>query len=336
MTWAKFDDGYFRNRKVRRVDSSAIFLHMTAIIHCAGSENDGVFDKADLALIAAEAKIPPGDVCAIAEKLVAERLFEDRGDTYVVHDFLDYNPSREECVQMRAENKLRASLRANAGLMGKIKARDKGRCRYCGRTVDWSNRRGSEGGTYDHILPVSKGGSNRLENIVVACRGCNSRKQDRTIEESGLALLPVVEPVVTWSPDPDPDPDPGSDQRSNKGMDSDSLPVTLPVGEETVSLRPRTPHGLIHCLRVAVERDQPRNGLWNPGGTFAHKEADGFLRGFSDLEAALAEIEERIDAFAKDPAMKPWTVAKFARTYNAIGSRTAGIDPNWRPKCKTG
>jgi hypothetical protein len=116
----------------------------------------------------------------------------------------------------------------------------------------------------------------------------------------------------------------------------ESKSVSVNVSDNMRAIRPRTPNELVHCLRVAVEREQPRNGFWNPGGGFSHKEADGFLRGFADLEAALEEIEERITTFAKDPSMKPWTVAKFARTYNAIGTKITGIDPSWRPTCKTG
>lgn len=42
--------------------------------------------------------------------------------------------------------------------------------------------------TFDHVVPVSKGGSGGWENIVCACRGCNSKKADRTPEEAGMTL----------------------------------------------------------------------------------------------------------------------------------------------------
>lgn len=84
-------------------------------------------------------------------------------------------------------------------------------------------------------------------------------------------------------------------------------------------VRPRTAHELHTCLRAAVEREHPENGMWNPGGSFAYKEAQDFLAGFADIEAALADIEKRIGIFAKDPAMSPWTVAKFSRNYNGLG-----------------
>lgn len=36
---------------------------------------------------------------------------------------------------------------------------------------------GRPAATADHLLPVSRGGSNRLENLVPACRPCNSARQ---------------------------------------------------------------------------------------------------------------------------------------------------------------
>lgn len=51
------------------------------------------------------------------------------------------------------------------------------RCAYCGR-ADVKL-------TKDHILPISRGGPHTRENVVPACKPCNSRKQARTPEEWG-------------------------------------------------------------------------------------------------------------------------------------------------------
>lgn len=52
-------------------------------------------------------------------------------------------------------------------------------CAYCGGVAT----------TRDHIVPVSRGGSNIPTNVVPACLSCNSRKGNRTAEEAGMTLL---------------------------------------------------------------------------------------------------------------------------------------------------
>lgn len=66
-----------------------------------------------------------------------------------------------------------------------VRERDQDSCRYCGLIVNWTDRRGPHGGTYDHVEPK---GPETADNIVVACRLCNSIKGNRTPTESGLTL----------------------------------------------------------------------------------------------------------------------------------------------------
>lgn len=35
----------------------------------------------------------------------------------------------------------------------------------------------------DHVIPISRGGTNELSNLVTACRRCNRQKKDKTPEE---------------------------------------------------------------------------------------------------------------------------------------------------------
>jgi 5-methylcytosine-specific restriction endonuclease McrA len=53
-----------------------------------------------------------------------------------------------------------------------ILARDNRRCAYC--TIDVSE----DDFVLDHLVPVSKGGTNRKTNLVTCCASCNQRKQD--------------------------------------------------------------------------------------------------------------------------------------------------------------
>jgi 5-methylcytosine-specific restriction endonuclease McrA len=42
--------------------------------------------------------------------------------------------------------------------------------------------------TQDHVLPLARGGGHTYENVVPACRPCNSRKQARTPAEAGMKI----------------------------------------------------------------------------------------------------------------------------------------------------
>jgi 5-methylcytosine-specific restriction endonuclease McrA len=58
-------------------------------------------------------------------------------------------------------------------------ARDDWRCQYCGASAE----------NVDHVVPKSRGGEHSWENVVAACRRCNSRKENRQPHEVGLRLL---------------------------------------------------------------------------------------------------------------------------------------------------
>lgn len=64
-----------------------------------------------------------------------------------------------------------------------IYARDRYRCQYCG------SRFATEELTYDHVLPKSRGGRTKWENIVTCCVECNRKKGGRTPEEAHMSLV---------------------------------------------------------------------------------------------------------------------------------------------------
>ena len=120
--------------------------------------------------------------------LVDAGYLDEGPDGYVIHDWYDYagklNERREE---QKAYKSRRYALYNDMRLIKAIRARDGNFCRYCGKSVNWNDRKGVDGGTYDHIDPD---GDNSLENVVVACRSCNSKKKDRPPEEANMSLMP--------------------------------------------------------------------------------------------------------------------------------------------------
>lgn len=70
-------------------------------------------------------------------------------------------------------------------------ARDEYTCQYCGRTAWELGPR--EALTRDHLIPISRGGTNEWTNVVTACSPCNTRKSNRLPSE--IAMHPMHAPV---------------------------------------------------------------------------------------------------------------------------------------------
>jgi 5-methylcytosine-specific restriction endonuclease McrA len=64
-----------------------------------------------------------------------------------------------------------------------VYARDDHSCQYCGRRFAPGHL------TFDHVVPVARGGHKGWDNIVTCCIPCNRRKGDGTPEEAGLRLV---------------------------------------------------------------------------------------------------------------------------------------------------
>jgi hypothetical protein len=70
-----------------------------------------------------------------------------------------------------------------------VRHRDGDACRYCGVAVNWGDRKGARGGTYDHRGDVRTPGT--VDTLVVACKACNSGRRDRPNRDELYPLRPV-------------------------------------------------------------------------------------------------------------------------------------------------
>jgi 5-methylcytosine-specific restriction endonuclease McrA len=64
-----------------------------------------------------------------------------------------------------------------------VYARDDHRCQYCGSRFPPSQL------TFDHVVPVARGGRKEWDNIVTCCIPCNRLKGNSLPDEVGLHLL---------------------------------------------------------------------------------------------------------------------------------------------------
>jgi 5-methylcytosine-specific restriction endonuclease McrA len=86
-------------------------------------------------------------------------------------------------VAVRGTVPSRAWRQSPALTNGKLFARDRHVCAYCG------SRLPADELTREHIVPVSRRGRDSWMNCITACRSCNGRKGNRLPEEAGMALM---------------------------------------------------------------------------------------------------------------------------------------------------
>jgi len=70
--------------------------------------------------------------------------------------------------------------------------RDGHRCQYCGKQFPASDL------TIDHVLPRSKGGGFKWENVVSSCLKCNTLKSNKTPEQARMPLLRLPTQLDQW------------------------------------------------------------------------------------------------------------------------------------------
>ena len=84
--------------------------------------------------------------------------------------------------RMKTHNQRRRSMLKihldNVYLKLLIKAQQN-KCFYCGCDM-------GDSPSLEHLTPVSRGGDNQRYNLVYACKNCNSKKHDKTLEEYAI------------------------------------------------------------------------------------------------------------------------------------------------------
>lgn len=91
MTWVKLDDGYPEHLKVVGLSDKAFRADIEGWCYCARTLSDGLIPTAAAKRWSAK---------AIAELVAAGRWHHDVAG-YRIHDYLDYNPSRERVLEDR-------------------------------------------------------------------------------------------------------------------------------------------------------------------------------------------------------------------------------------------
>lgn len=231
MTWARYDDNFDQHPKflALRGDGTpkalergcrARTLHSSMMAWASRMNSDGIIPVDAMPLIATNAlqTMPQAEDAAglMIDKKLLHRRTKREGGGYRIHDFLDYNPSKETVQRKAQADDQRAIMRElhtwlhkspiGKRVKAKIVERDGTTCCYCGRDdlrTD-GDRRSPDRRTFDLIDPATAGSWDRsgaplsgedvwrVHNLwVVACGYCNSLKNSRRPDETdGMEILP--------------------------------------------------------------------------------------------------------------------------------------------------
>jgi len=109
MSWAKIDDHFFGHPKVVNTSLAARGLWITALSWTAALRTDGWIPEEIIPVLAADGENRGQIPTWVVEELVSHRLWERGEGGYRIHDFLDWNPSREEVDARRAATNTRVA-----------------------------------------------------------------------------------------------------------------------------------------------------------------------------------------------------------------------------------
>ena len=115
-------------------------------------------------------------ISAVSWKEAILYLYHDKCDVLEWYDDWIVHSANWE-THVPAVIMLKTYLRRNSEVRfskNNVYLRDTYQCLYCGTKVNNSTA------TMDHVVPLSKGGKTKWDNIVTACSPCNTRKEDKT------------------------------------------------------------------------------------------------------------------------------------------------------------
>lgn len=98
MTWFRLDDSFHSHPKVIAAGNEAIGLYVRCGTYAAQHLTDGLVPK-DIVLLYGST--------ALAATLVQARLWHRARGGWTIHDYLEYNPSREAVEKLRKSNAAR-------------------------------------------------------------------------------------------------------------------------------------------------------------------------------------------------------------------------------------
>jgi 5-methylcytosine-specific restriction endonuclease McrA len=132
-------------------------------------------------------------LCVVSDRRAVVLVLSDKAD--VLHETGEALHSERLTVAVPSVVRLRSFVRVPYQRRAAISRRgvflrDGGQCQYCGNRAE----------SIDHVVPRSRGGLHEWENVVAACRRCNTTKRDRYLHETAMRLqrAPEAPRHLSW------------------------------------------------------------------------------------------------------------------------------------------
>lgn len=161
MPWIKIDDQFADHPKIAEVGPLAGFLYVAGLCYCGRYLTDGFIPRGQVRKL-----IDVDDVTPLLTALVMAELWDECDGGYLVHDYLEYNPSGE---QVKAERKAAAE-----------------------RQKTFRERRRQANGRLGRDASSNNGGSNAVTNGEVTTTPSPSPSPNTDTTEGADAPIPAT------------------------------------------------------------------------------------------------------------------------------------------------
>lgn len=105
MSWIKLDDQWMDHPKIIMAGRDARDIWLASITWCAKHLTDGEFPANLLPSLAVAAGVDVANCQGFARALLDVGLWEETENGYLIHDYLEYNPSREQALATKEARK---------------------------------------------------------------------------------------------------------------------------------------------------------------------------------------------------------------------------------------
>lgn len=198
MPWLRIGDNALTHPKMASLLEAADFDHQKKLTVWAAFVSlatisaahllDGVLEMGALAQVAPGMEKEILDLMVAAEW--AKREKDASGRWHIVLDLSDPEFVHARTKEEVERERTRRNENRNPEFAIPVRVRDGDKCRWCGRPVNFNDHKSSREGTIDSL---TKHEGSTVDTMVVACRGCNSGREQ---SPDKYELLP--EPKMPW------------------------------------------------------------------------------------------------------------------------------------------